>query len=135
MRFGVTSTALCFPRAALCTGFVAAGVVLGAGTATAFAPQVHPDRIGAQLDHEETVALGAGPVPALTAMLVPANRIGAGLHGDTTLYRDADGGIRATLRQVVTEAASHPDGTVTVFLNAPGTRGGRVVDVYQQWAG
>ncbi|MEU5404572.1 hypothetical protein [Nocardia asteroides] len=128
MRFGVTSTALG-------TGIVAAGVVLGAGPATALAPQIHPDRIGAQLSHEETVALGAGPVPALTAMIVPANRIGAGLHGDTTLYRDADGGIHATLRQVVTEAASHPDGTVSVYLNAPGTRGGRVVDVYQQWAG
>ncbi|KQY39135.1 hypothetical protein ASD42_12765 [Nocardia sp. Root136] len=126
MRFGVTSTALG-------TGFVAAGVLLGAGSATAFAPQVQPDRIGAQLSHEETVTLGAGPIPAITAMLVPPNRIGAGLHTDTDLYRDADGGIRATLRQVVTEAAAHPDGTVSVFLNAPGTRGGRVVDVYQQW--
>lgn len=64
MRFGVTSTALG-------TGFVAAGVLLGAGSATAFAPQVQPDRIGAQLSHEETVALGAGPIPAITAMLVP----------------------------------------------------------------
>ncbi|MGY0501818.1 hypothetical protein ACWZHB_25310 [Nocardia sp. FBN12] len=126
MRFGVTSTALG-------TGFVAAGVLLGAGSATAFAPQIQPDRIGAQLSHEETVALGAGPIPAITAMFVPAQRIGAGLHADTELYRDADGGIRATLRQVVTEAAAHPDGTVSVFLNAPGTRGGRVVDVYQQW--
>ncbi|MEV0076517.1 hypothetical protein AB0H58_08915 [Nocardia neocaledoniensis] len=128
MRFGVTSTALG-------TGFVAAGVILGAGSAAAFAPQAQPDRIGAQLNHEETVALGAGPIPALTAMFVPANRIGAGLHSETNLHRDADGGIRATLRQVVTEAASHPDGTVTVYLNAPGARGGRVVDVYQQWAG
>lgn len=126
MRFGVTSTALC-------TGFVAAGVLLGAGSATAFAPQAQPDRIGAQLSHEETVALGAGPIPAITAMFVPAQRIGAGLHTDTELYRDADGGIRATLRQVVTEAGAHPDGTVSIFLNAPGTRGGRVVDVYQQW--
>ncbi|WP_280216630.1 hypothetical protein [Nocardia neocaledoniensis] len=128
MRFGVTSTALG-------TGFVAAGVILGAGSAAAFVPQAQPDRIGAQLNHEETVALGAGPIPALTAMFVPANRIGAGLHSETNLHRDADGGIRATLRQVVTEAASHPDGTVTVYLNAPGARGGRVVDVYQQWAG
>ncbi|MFD6392436.1 hypothetical protein [Nocardia sp. NPDC060259] len=127
MRFGVTSIALG-------TGFVAAALIFGAGSATAFAPQVQPDRIGAQLDHEETVALGAGPVPALIAMFVPPNRIGAGLHRDTTLHRDADGGIRATLRQVVTEAASHPDGAVTVYLNAPGTRGGRVVDVYQHWA-
>ncbi|MFE7722555.1 hypothetical protein ACFU44_26335 [Nocardia rhizosphaerihabitans] len=126
MRFGVTSTALG-------TGFVAAAVVFGAGSATAFAPQAQPDRIGAHLSHSETVALGAGPIPALTAMLVQANRIGAGLHGDTNLHRDADGGIRATLRQVVTEAASHHDGTVTVYLNAPGTRSGRVVDVYQHW--
>ncbi|MFC4125998.1 hypothetical protein [Nocardia rhizosphaerae] len=128
MRFGVTSTALG-------TGFVAAGMVLGAGQATALVPQTQPDRIGAQLSHEETVALGAGPIPAITAMFVPAHRIGAGLHRDTNLYRDADGGVRATLRQVVTEAASHPDGTVTVYLNAPGTRGGRVFDIYQQWAG
>lgn len=126
MRFGVTSTVLG-------TGSVAVGVLLGAGPAAAFAPQVQPDRIGAQLSHEETVALGSGPIPAITAMFVPADRIGAGLHTDTELYRDADGGIRATLRQVVTEAARHPDGTVSVFLNAPGTRGGRVVDVYQQW--
>ncbi|MEV6221531.1 hypothetical protein [Nocardia fluminea] len=126
MRFGVTSTALG-------TGFVAAGVLFGAGPAAAFAPQAQPDRIGVHLDHDETVALGSGPIPAITAMLVPAHRIGAGLHADTDLYRDADGGIRATLRQVVTEAAGHPDGTVSVFLNAPGTRGGRVVDVYQQW--
>lgn len=126
MRFGVTSTALG-------TGFVAAAVVFGAGSAAAFAPQAQPDRIGAHLSHSETVALGAGPIPALIATLVPANRIGAGLHGDTNLHRDADGGIRATLRQVVTEAASHPDGTVTVYLNAPGARGGRVVDVYQHW--
>ncbi len=126
MRFGVTSTALG-------TGFVAAGVLLGAGSATAFAPQAQPDRIGVQLSHDETVALGAGPIPGLTAKFVPAQRIGAGLHSDTELYRDADGGIHATLRQVVTEAGAHPDGTVSVFLNAPGTRGGRVVDVYQQW--
>ncbi|MFE6920004.1 hypothetical protein ACFVAV_03070 [Nocardia sp. NPDC057663] len=128
MRFGVTSTALG-------TGFVAAAVVFGAGSAAAFAPQAQPDRIGAQLSHEETVALGAGPIPALIVMFVPANRIGVGLHSDTNLHRDADGGIRATLRQVVTEVASHPDGTVTVYLNAPGTRGGRVVDVYQHWTG
>ncbi|MBC7300232.1 MAG: hypothetical protein H5T78_04700 [Nocardia sp.] len=126
MRFGVTSTALG-------TGFVTAGVLLGAGSATAFAPQIQPDRIGVQLSHEQTVALGSGPIPAIAVMLVPAQRIGAGLHADTELYRDADGGIRATLRQVVMEAAAHPDGTVSVFLNAPGTRGGRVVDVYQQW--
>ncbi|MFE1593680.1 hypothetical protein [Nocardia sp. NPDC058705] len=126
MRFGVTSTALG-------TGFVTAGVLFGAGSATAFAPLAQPDRIGVQLSHEETVALGSGPIPAITAMFVPATRIGAGLHADTELYRGADGGVRATLRQVVTEAAGHPDGTVSVFLNAPGTRGGRVVDVYQQW--
>ncbi|MFE3544051.1 hypothetical protein ACFXK0_13900 [Nocardia sp. NPDC059177] len=126
MRFGVTSTALG-------TGFVAAGIVVGAGSATAFAPQVQPDRLGVVLDHQETVALAGGPIPAVTAMFVPADRIGAGLHRDTTLHRDAAGGIHATLRQVVTEAAGHPDGTVTVYLNAPGTRGGRVFDIYQQW--
>ncbi|APE37386.1 hypothetical protein BOX37_29535 [Nocardia mangyaensis] len=126
MRFGVTSTALC-------TGFTAAGLALGAGSAAAFTPLAQPDRIGAQLSREETVALGAGPIPAITSMFVPANRIGAGLHSDTALRRDADGGVRATLRQVVTEAASHPDGTVTVYLNAPGARGGRLLDVYQQW--
>lgn len=125
MRFGT--------RTALCAGLAVAGTALGSGAATAFAPQVQPDRIGAQLSHEQTVALGAGPIPAITSMFVPANRIGAGLHRDTTLRREGDGGVRATLRQVVTEAASHPDGTVTVYLNAPGTRGGRVFDIYQHW--
>lgn len=126
MRFGVTSTALG-------TGFLTAGVLLGAGSATAIAPQAQPDRIGASLSHEETAALGAGPIPAITAMFVPAHRIGAGLHPDSRLRSDT-GGVRATLRQVVTEAAAHPDGTVTVYLNAPGTRGGRLFDIYQQWA-
>ncbi|MFB7876488.1 MULTISPECIES: hypothetical protein [unclassified Nocardia] len=128
MRFGVTSTALG-------TGFVAAGVLFGAPAAGALAPQIQPDRIGVTLSHEETVALGAGPIPAVTAMFVPPDRIGAGLHSDTALYRDERGGVHATLRQVVTEAAGHPDGTVSVYLNAPGTRGGRLLDIYQAWTG
>ncbi len=113
----------------------AAAVIGGIGTAGAATPIAMPDegRIGLTLSHDETAALADGPVPALVAMLVPPSRTGAGLRPDTQLYRDDNGGIHATLRQVILEASEHPDGTVTLYLNAPGSRGPRLVDVYQRW--
>ncbi|MBF6211390.1 hypothetical protein IU433_07530 [Nocardia puris] len=126
MRFALVSSAL---LALLTAGFA------GAGSAAAADPIAEPDqgRVGARLTHEETVALAGGPVPAVVSMFVPLNRIGAGLHDDTQIYRDQNGGVHASLRQVIAESASHPDGTVTVYVNAPGTRNGRVLDVYQNW--
>ncbi|WP_040696200.1 hypothetical protein [Nocardia vinacea] len=125
MRFAVISATI---FAAL-----AATVTFGTGTAAAADPVSQPDRIGLHLDHAETVALGGGPLPALVTMVVPLNRIGAGLKSDTEIYRDENGGVHASLRQVIMEAASHPDGTVTVYVNAPGTRDGRTLDIYQNW--
>ena len=124
MRFAVISAAF----------FAAfAATVVGAGSAAAADPIAQPDRIGLRLNHAETAALGDGPAPALLSMVVPLNRIGAGLKGDTEIYRDDDGGVHASLRQVIMEAAGHPDGTVTLYVNAPGTRDGRALDIYQNW--
>ncbi|WP_216916917.1 hypothetical protein OG225_30740 [Nocardia sp. NBC_01377] len=113
----------------------AAAVCFGAATATAAVPLAQPDqgRIGVQLSHGETEALAGGPIPALVTMVVPLNRIGAGLHSDTQIYRDANGGVHASLRQVISETTNHPDGSITLYLNAPGTRDGRVFDIYQNW--
>ncbi|MBF6333750.1 hypothetical protein [Nocardia transvalensis] len=120
--------------AALCTA-LAAGALAGIGTAGAATPIALPDegRIGLNLSHDETAALAGGPIPALVTMVVPPSRMGAGLRPDTQLHRDENGGIRASLRQVIMEASEHPDGTVTIYLNAPGSHGQRVVDIYQRW--
>ncbi|WP_067567128.1 hypothetical protein [Nocardia acidivorans] len=114
---------------------ISAGLILGAGVASAGAPIVQPDqgRIGMALSHDETAALAGGPIPAVVSMFVPLSRMGAGLKPDTNIYKDGSGGVHASLRQVVMEAADHPDGSVVVYFNAPGTRGGRVLDIYQNW--
>lgn len=114
---------------------VGAGVLAGSGQAFAGAPIVQPDqgRVGMVLSHDETAALASGPVPAVVSMFVPLSRMGAGLHPDTNIYRDDSGGVHASLRQVVMEAADHPDGSIVVYFNTPGSRGGRVLDIYQNW--
>ncbi len=126
MRFAVISATI---FAAL-----AAAITSGTGTAAAADPISQPDRIGLHLNHAETAALGDGPLPALVTMVVPLDRIGAGLKSDTEIYHDQNGGVHASLRQVITEAADHPDGTVILYVNAPGTRGGRMLDIYQNWS-
>ncbi|MEV6428575.1 hypothetical protein [Nocardia sp. NPDC051463] len=126
MRFAVFT-------AAVLAAFTTTAALLGAGTAAAAEPIGQPDRIGVRLSHQETAAIADGPLPALVSMLVPPNRIGAGLKSDTAIYHDSNGNVHASLRQVMTEAASHPDGTITLYINAPGTRDGRVLDIYQQW--
>ncbi|MEV5651834.1 hypothetical protein AB0L57_26610 [Nocardia sp. NPDC052254] len=112
-----------------------AGSVAAAAGASAAAPVIQPDqgRAGVVLNHDETDALADGPLPALVTMVIPQNRIGAGLKPDTQLYHDENGNVHASLRQVIQEAASHPDGNVAVFLDAPGSHGTRILDVYQQW--
>ncbi|MEV0340259.1 hypothetical protein AB0H49_14605 [Nocardia sp. NPDC050713] len=128
MRFALVSTATL-------AVFTTATAVFGAGTAAAAVPIADPaqGRVGVRLSHEETVALAAGPVPAVVTMFVPLDRMGAGLHKDTELHRDQHGGVHASLRQVIAETARHSDGTVTVYVNAPGTRNGRILDVFQSW--
>ncbi|MEU1207715.1 hypothetical protein [Nocardia sp. NPDC005825] len=114
---------------------VAAGLAAAPGVAQAGVPLVQIDqgRVGVALSHQETVAIADGPLPAVVSMFVPMSRMGAGLEPDTTIYKDDKGGVHASLRQVMMEAADHPDGTVTLFVNLPGTKGGRVLDVYQNW--
>ncbi|MGW4351270.1 hypothetical protein ACWELJ_04190 [Nocardia sp. NPDC004582] len=114
---------------------VTAGLAAASGVAQAGVPVVQPDqgRVGVALSHQETVAIADGPLPAVISMFVPLSRMGAGLQPDTTIYKDDKGGVHASLRQVMMEAADHPDGTVTLFVNLPGTKGGRVLDVYQNW--
>ena len=114
---------------------VAAFLLLGAGIASAGHPvaQLDEGRVGVELSHTETAAVAAGPIPAVVSMFVPLSRMGAGLEPDTEIYRDDNGGVHASLRQVILEAARHPEGTVSVYLNAPGTHDGRVLDVYQRW--
>ncbi|WP_194816125.1 hypothetical protein [Nocardia sp. XZ_19_385] len=128
MRVAITRTVA---LVALC----AAAVGMGSGTAAALDPVVQLDqgRAGVRLSHSETVAVASGPAPALITMFVPLTKIGAGLHPETEIYRDQYGGVYASLRQVIAEPAAHPDGTITLLFNAPGTRGGRVMDVYQHW--
>ncbi|MGW0245767.1 hypothetical protein ACWDYH_03930 [Nocardia goodfellowii] len=113
----------------------AAAVSISSGTAAALDPVVQLDqgRAGVRLNHSETVAVASGPAPALITMVVPLAKIGAGLHPETDIYRDQYGGVYASLRQVIAEPATHPDGTITFMFNAPGSRGGRVMDVYQHW--
>jgi len=123
-------------------GFASAGtaalaaLAIGAGSAAAAEPVLDIDqgRAGAHLNHDETVWLASGPIPALVTMVIPPDRMGAGLHPGTMLWRDENGNIRASLRQVIAESARHPDGTVSIFLNAPGTHDGRTLDVYQDWS-
>ncbi len=119
--------------AAVSTALVGAAVIVGAGTACAAEPVALPDRIGLHLTHEETKSVADGPIPAVISMMVPLNRIGVGLEADTGIYKDEHGGVHASLRQAIMEAANHSDGTVTIYLNAPGTRNGRVLDIYQNW--
>ncbi|GAA5101181.1 hypothetical protein [Nocardia iowensis] len=126
MRFAMFS-------AAVSTVLVGAAVAFGAGSAAAADPVVQPDRIGLQLSHAETRVVADGPIPAVITMFVPLNRIGVGLKADTGIYKDENGGVHASLRQAIMEAANHPDGTITLYLNAPGTRNGRVLDMYQNW--
>ncbi|MFI9401680.1 hypothetical protein [Nocardia sp. NPDC052316] len=120
--------------AAVSTALVGATVAFGAGSAAAVEPIAQPDRIGVQLSHAETRMVADGPIPAVVTMFVPLNRIGVGLKADTAIYKDENGGVHASLRQTIVEAANHSDGTITLFLNAPGTRNGRVLDVYQNWS-
>ncbi|NKY88369.1 hypothetical protein [Nocardia veterana] len=112
-----------------------AGTIAAAAQATAATPVVQPDqgRAGLILTHDETGALADGPIPALVTMVVPPNRIGAGLKPDTQLYHDENGAVHASLRQVIQEAADHPDGHVVVMANVPGSHGTRLLDVFQQW--
>ncbi|WP_157574482.1 hypothetical protein [Nocardia jejuensis] len=126
-RFGVGLLAV--------VAVVGAASSVGAGSAAAGAPVVQLDqgRVGVALSHDETAAIAAGPVPALVSMVVPLSRMGAGLRPDTEIYKDERGGVHASLRQVMSEAAEHPDGSVSLYFNAPGTRNGRVLDVYQNW--
>lgn len=114
---------------------VLATVAIGAGSAAAAEPvlDIGQSRAGVHLDHDETTWLAGGPIPALVSMVIPPWQMGAGLHPDTMLWRDENGNIRASLRQVISESARHPDGTVSIYLNAPGTHDGRVLDVYQNW--
>lgn len=116
--------------------FITAGVVAaaGAGTAAAAEPVIDVEhaRAGVRLSHAETATLAAGPMPALVGLAVPANRIGARLHRETKIYRDDSGGVHASLRRVMLEAANQ-GGNVTVYLNAPGTHNGRLLDIYQHW--
>ncbi|MEU1957278.1 hypothetical protein [Nocardia rhamnosiphila] len=107
---------------------------LGAGTAAAAEPVVDPDnaRAGFRLNQPETAALAAGPIPALVDHVIPPSQIGAGLDSDTRLYRDENGGVHASLRQVILESADN-DGSVLVFFHVPGAPHGRVFDIYQQW--
>lgn len=116
--------------AAITAGAVAAGGAASAGVPFA---QIDQGRVGVALSHDETVAIADGPIPAVISMFVPLSRMGAGLQPDTSIYKDDKGGVHASLRQVIMEADDHPDGSVVVFFNAPGTRGGRVLDIYQNW--
>lgn len=119
--------------AAVSLASVAFGV-LGAGTAAAAEPVLDPEnaRAGFALTHAETAALAGGPVPALVDHVIPPSRIGAGLHSETRLYRDEQGGVHASLRQVMLESVDN-DGSVIVFFHVPGARHGRLLDIYQRW--
>ncbi|MGW5387824.1 hypothetical protein [Nocardia sp. NPDC003963] len=130
MRIASSTAALSLVSVAF--GILATG--LGAGTAAAAEPVVDPDnaRAGFRLNQPETAALAAGPIPALVDHAVPPSRIGAGLDSDTRLYRDENGGVHASLRQVILESADN-GGSVLVFFHVPGAEHGRVFDIYQQW--
>ncbi len=110
-------------------------IAAGAGTASAFEPVTEPDqgRVGIDLTHDETVSLADGPIPALLSMVVSPGHLGAGLQPDTQLDRDSTGGVHASIRQVIMEPAAHSDGTVTIYLDFPGSHGPRILDVYQHW--
>ncbi|MBO0854923.1 MAG: hypothetical protein J2P18_14315 [Nocardia sp.] len=112
-----------------------AGLIAGAAQADAVTPIVQPDqgRGGIGLSHDETAAVADGPLPALLTEFVPSNRIGAGLRPDTQIYHDPQGRVHASMRDVVSEAAQHSDGSIAVLVNVPGSHGTRLIDVYQRW--
>ncbi|MEU1983548.1 hypothetical protein [Nocardia sp. NPDC019395] len=130
MRIAISGAALAVISVAC--GVLASG--LGAGTAAAAEPVVDADnaRAGLVLNQAETAALAAGPVPALVDQIVPPSRIGAGLNSETRLYRDEQGGVHASLRQVMLESVDN-GGSVIVFAHVPGAPHGRLFDIYQQW--
>ncbi|WP_245718256.1 hypothetical protein [Nocardia miyunensis] len=117
------------------TALVGAALTCAATEASAGALVAQPDqgRIGISLSHEETAALAEGPVPALVSRVVPLNRMGAGLHPGSQIYRDQHGGVHASPRELLLESAAHPNGNVVVYLDAPGTHGPRVLDIYEHW--
>ncbi|MBY8855577.1 hypothetical protein K7711_03730 [Nocardia sp. CA2R105] len=117
------------------TALVGTALTCAATAASAGALVAQPDqgRIGISLSHAETAALADGPVPAMVTKVVPLNRMGAGLHPGSQIQRDQHGGVHASLREVLLESAAHPDGNVVVFLDAPGTHGPRVLDIYEHW--
>ncbi|MFF3571699.1 hypothetical protein [Nocardia jiangxiensis] len=117
------------------TALMGTALTCAATAASAGALVAQPDqgRIGISLSHAETAALADGPVPALVTKVVPLNRMGAGLHPGSRIQRDQHGGVHASLREVLLESAAHPDGNVVVFLDAPGTHGPRVLDIYEHW--
>lgn len=130
MRSGIRGSALA--AVSVTCGVLATG--FAGGTAAAAEPVVDPEntRAGLVLNRAETAALAGGPVPALIDQVVPASRIGAGLHSDTRLYRDENGGVHASLRQVMLESVDN-GGSVIVFVHVPGAPHGRLFDIYQQW--
>lgn len=118
------------------TALAGAALTCAAAESSAAAIVAQPDqgRIGVSLSHSETAALADGPVPALVSRVVPLSRMGAGLHPGSQIYRDPHGGVHASLRELLLESAAHPDGNVVVYLDAPGTHGSRLLDIYEHWS-
>jgi len=124
-----------FMFGAVLAGALSGAALIATATASAALPLVQPEqgRIGVDLSHGETAALADGPLPALISKVVPLSRMGAGLRPDTRIYRDEHGGVHASLRELLLESADHPGGHVLVYLDAPGTHGTRVLDIYERW--
>ncbi|MFJ4658920.1 hypothetical protein ACIP5Y_47255 [Nocardia sp. NPDC088792] len=121
------------------TGLVATAAaltVLDAGTAAAFQPVSDPDfgATGVWLNPGETAAIANSPIPNLIDAAVPPQGHVIWLEDDSTIPAD-ENGVFASDAQIIGEAASHPGGTVGLFLldpSNPYTPGGQV-GIVQDW--
>ncbi|MFI6172367.1 hypothetical protein ACIBCN_36700 [Nocardia sp. NPDC051052] len=115
--------------ATVATG-AAAAAVIGAGSASAVVPIAAPEAgiYGVQLSPGETQAMANGPLPALISQVVPHSALSVGIEDDSALDQDDDN-VYASLREVIGEAASRPNGKVDLFL-APGPE----LVIFQDWS-
>lgn len=121
------------------TGLLATAAVitvLNAGSASAASPIVEPGipRIGIALNPTETAALAGSPIPDLVDRVVPGDQRWISLAPGSNLSV-VNGYVTGDDQAVIAEAASHPGGTVNVYLADPGNpvNDGTLVQIYQHW--
>ncbi|UFS93410.1 hypothetical protein [Nocardia huaxiensis] len=97
--------------------------IFGAGSASAvqlYGPHEPGDGpyVGLTLTHDETVAVANSPIPAILDGVIPNSELRYALNpGSTVPVQDSR--TDASVSDVVTEAARHPDGIVSLVFTDP----------------